>query len=771
MYLTKIPHPDNFAFATSYDACAGTLRVGQEVYSAEVRRFEGHVLRIAVRKPGFWPDSLGLVDLLPPPPVETDAAFRVDADFGLSVEYQGRTVLRSAPGRAFGLSGPASLFCFELGDRPRFFGMGEKTFGRLEVSGLRTKFWNVDAWADFHFAQWDSHPCDPYYFSLPYLVVERDGAYVGLLVENPCAPFFDTGSDTQIPTDDRPDAHILAGAEDGPPTLWVILGPTLPELTRKLHRLLGTTPLPPLWALGYHQSRWGYAGEDHLRDLDERFTRHDIPCDALWLDIDYMDGFRVFTHSRAAFPKGVRSVVDAVGAFGRRVVPILDPGVKLEPGNEVYDSAVAADVLCRNAAGGHFVGMVWPGRTVFPDFTMPEGRAWWAGHAERFFANGYGGAWLDMNDPSTGAVDPTGMLFRNGAAPHSYFHNQYALGMQMATYDGFRRAHPGRRPFLLSRSGWIGTSRYAAVWTGDNVSNRFHLRSCVPTALNMALSGQPFCGPDIGGFGGDTNEMLMIDWVKACCLFPFFRNHCVLGVRPQEPWTFGAGATRLLRRFIRLRYRLLPYLYNLFIDQEERGEPALRPTLYEFPDAPAESDAFFVGSWVLQAPFLGDESEREVRLPGRSPWFDARTGQWLRPGRHRLAKARDETPLFFRSGAIVPMWPDDPDLGGRDLRRVEFHVFLRRGSGRTVYRCDDGETFGYRRGERSSLEVLVRRRGDLVEIETRVLQDGYGPVDATFVVYGDVRRVTIGGKRTRLRLRRVRWTGRESLSARLVRLD
>lgn len=754
MYFTKVPHPANFAYPERYDPKTGVLRVGGRRLQAKLQAYERGVHRLRIEDADLWEDGLALCQLTPPPATE-NGNVRVTKGFEIEVLGQnGEPILRSRLGLGFGLMGVASIFVFERPEGARFFGMGEKTFGRLELSGIRTKFWNTDVWADFHWKQWGSHPSDPYYLSIPYVVVECDGEYVGLLYENACAPFIETGAATTIPTEHVEPQDLLIGAEDGLPTLWIITGPTLADVTSKLAKLVGTTPLPPLWALGYHQSRWGYGGEKDLVELDAAFDEHDIPCDGLWLDIDYMEGYRVFTYSKKGFPKGPEKAVKKVAP--RRVVPILDPGVKLEPGYPVYDHGRKQRVFCQNPQGQEFVGMVWPGRTVFPDFTTEKGRKWWSGYAKDFRAKGFAGAWLDMNDPATGGVDPLAMLFRDGRYPHRFFHNQYALGMQMATRDGFLAAEPDRRPFLLTRSGWIGTSRFSAVWTGDNVSNRFYLKGCIPTTLNLALSGIPFNGPDVGGFGDDTTEDLMLDWVKCCFLFPFMRNHSVFGSRLQEPWRFSRRATKVIGHFIRTRYRLLPYLYNLFIEQEEEGHPAIRPLLYHFVDPKAISDQFLVGESLLQAPFLDGEASRTVVLPGRRRWFSLETGEWLKPGRVRAVADLVATPLFVRDGSIVPAFADG---GERSLAKVEFHVFVDRTDARTVYRFDDGETYGYRRGERSTVEVLAKRRRDRLEIEIRSLTQGFGPLEYSVVIHGEPGAVLLNGQKVGVQRTTVDWAG------------
>ncbi|HWA82202.1 MAG TPA: glycoside hydrolase family 31 protein [Fimbriimonadaceae bacterium] len=725
MYFTKTPHPANFTFAPSLEPVA------------ELTSFEGEIHRLRIGRKG----NPLLAPLQPPAKAPSK---RLSIGDGLTlIGRSGKPIVVGAPGNCFGVCGEASLFQFDLPTKSRFYGMGEKMFGRVELSDVRTKFWNTDVWADFHYCQWLDQPTDPPYFSTPYVVCRIAGEYVGFLLDNP----YPTWIVTPHPTETR----LILGAEGGEPSLWILCGPTLPEVTRKLQKLVGVTPAPPLWALGYHQSRWGYAGEADLLELDTKFEEHRIPCDGLWLDIDYMSGYRVFETDPAQFPKGVQATASKL--HGRRIVAILDPGVKKDPGYRVYDDGLKQKAFCLNAEGQPFVGLVWPGETHFPDFSLAKARDWWAGYAKGFLNEGYGGAWLDMNDPATGSVDPTGMRFEAGKAPHEGYHNQYALGMQIATREGFLRARPDERPFLLSRSGFTGASRYAAIWTGDNVSNRFYLQAAIPTTLGLSLSGMPFNGPDMGGFGGDTTPALFEDWVKAGFLFPFSRNHSVKDSRHQEPWALGNRTLRIARHYIRLRYKFLPYLYNLFLDQEELGDPILRPLFYHFDDEGLDqlNDQFLVGPSVLQAPHVAAETMRDVILPGKEPWFDAAAGHWVQPGTLHRARTPMSTPLYFCNGAIVPMRPGLPTDNRTDLRDVEVHLFAcpdQPGRGECAYRADDGLSYGYRRGERSALKIELDWTEDVLCVEWSQVEAGLGKIEPRFILHGDVDQVVVNGRST-----------------------
>ncbi|MDX2065812.1 MAG: glycoside hydrolase family 31 protein [Fimbriimonadaceae bacterium] len=776
MFFNKYPHPANFvpipiAFppvSSSEVRAEVGIELDQQPGSAELAWFADDVACLTVRHARFGPNR-SLVPLEPPAP---GPAGRIQpTNDGFQVLGRDGQPILSLAAQGFGACGEASMFQFAVPSEVTFYGLGEKTYGEIELSGYRNRFWNTDVWSDFHFAQWGGYPTDPPYFSTPYVLVRSAQGYVGLLLHNPYPAFIETPGieEARVFVEwQRTHEHLLMGNDGGEPCLYIIAGDTIADVTRKLQRLVGVTPRPPIWALGYHQSRWGYAGHDDLTELDRQFATHQIPCSALWMDLDYMDGYRIFTVADSAFPGGPQRTADALAANGRRIVPIIDPGVKLDPGYQVYDDGTAHGHFCLTQEGRAFVGLVWPGETVFPDFARSETRAWWAGYARDFRASGFGACWVDMNDPSTGPVDPTEMRFEGATLPHAAHRNQYALGMQIATQDGFLQAEPNERPFILSRSGYTGSSRYAAIWTGDNVSNEFYLRLSVPTSLGMSLSGLPFNGPDLGGFGGDVTDALMVEWMKAGFLFPFLRNHCGRGHRDQEPFNFPPAVMQLLRRYIRLRMKLMPYLYQQFVRQSICGDPIMRPMLYAEDSARTEriADQFLIGPSILQAPFLDLGSpSREVYLPSDGPWYDTNTGRWLSPGTHRVSRQRDGSPIYVAPFAVIPMQAGTPTDNAVDLLNPVFHVFLpssdacETASIRERYLADDGLSFDYQRGVESEIELEMSIADGNIAIAVNTLSDAFGEIRPTFVFHGRPDAVHLNGQLVQLERTRTAWAG------------
>ncbi|MBR9980179.1 MAG: hypothetical protein KFF50_04045, partial [Desulfatitalea sp.] len=701
--FNKYLHPANFAFAHRCDG--ETLMVGNRVVQLRVAHGQGiHHLEVVDAR--LWPNDHRCEALLMPAAELNEPALpgglMLSADAGMQLhDERPAPLLAAADGEWFGLCGRRWIFRFALQADMQFYGLGEKHVA-FQRPRRAYQFRNSDVWADHPLSRVAEGDYDPDYLSVPYLIIKQRDTYIGLLVDAayPAQITLGATAGEAMPPGPRRDAPpaIILGASGGRPSLYILYGPSLAALTRRFQRLVGTTPLPPLWALGYHQCRWGYRGHDDLVALAEQFRRHRFPVDALWLDIDYMDAYRVFTFHPDHLPRPLETTT-ALARSGLRVVPIIDPGIKAEPGYTVYDSGQAQEVFCRNPQGQAFTGMAWPGQVVFPDFSLPATGPWWGNEVNKLLAAGFEGFWLDMNEPSTGPVDDRDMLFQQGQAPHDAYHNSYGRLMARATRQAMLAAYPDRRPFLLSRAGCTGSQRYCAHWTGDNYSNYNHLRRAIGKSVNLALSGIPFNGPDVGGFGGDCDEKLLVAWFKAGFLFPFFRNHTMRDSRAQEPWAYSAEALATMRHYVRLRYRLLPYLYNLFIDQEERGEAILRPLFYDFDDTRAIAfgaidDQFMVGPAILQAPFVQEKRlSREVALPP-CRWYRADTGTWVSGDRHlRVRRNAGSTPLFLRQGSIVPFQMSACTDNQSDLNRIGLLCCLSpgfRGQARYRYRTDDG---------------------------------------------------------------------------------
>ncbi|MEJ2733116.1 MAG: glycoside hydrolase family 31 protein [Anaerolineae bacterium] len=598
-------------------------------------------------------------------------------------DVQGRPLSEDACG--LGFRGQGATLTRRLAGEEALYGLGENTFG-FNLRGQRLEMWNTDP-ETYEPAE------DPINLCIPMLVGLHQGRAYGLFFDNPGRARFDLG---------RSEADQLRyQADTGELCAYFFGGGTLPAVLERYTQLTGRMPLPPRWMLGYHQSRWSYYPEHRLRELSAEFRQRRIPCDVLHLDIHYMDGYRVFTWDRDRFPDPPQLLAD-LGEQGFRVITIIDPGVKVDPGYHVHDEGVARDAFCRLPDGTLFQGPVWPGECYFPDFTDPQVRAWWGDLYQPLLEAGVAGFWNDMNEPAIfGGTMPHNLPhhYEGRGATHGEIHNVYGLQMARASAEGLRRLLPGERVPLISRSGYAGLQRYALVWTGDNQSTWAQLRLGVGMCLNLGLSGVAFCGPDTGGFSGDCSGELLVRWTQFCALAPFFRNHSALGTCNQEPWAFGEPYESICRRWIELRYELLPYLYTAAWQTTQTGLPMMRPLALAFPQDPRTyrlDDQFLLGDALLAAP-VGHPGHRsrQVYLPG-GPWYDFWTGARL-SGEVTADAPLERMPLYVRAGSVLPLGPVLQHSGQWPPEVLHLHVYPGDGEG-WLYE-DDGHSQAYRSGD------------------------------------------------------------------------
>ena len=585
------------------------------------------------------------------------------------------------------------------------YGLGEKT-GWLDRHFRRYRMKNTDVFLE----RWGiGNDTDPLYASFPFFIVHGQGGSYGIFVDNPEFTEFDFRS--------RDSYEFAAPARTM--NYYILPGPTLPAVLRQYTGLTGRIQLPALWALGYHQCRWGYAQEADIREVAEELRARRIPSDAIWFDIDYMDGYRVFTWNRRRFPRPARLMAD-LAAQGMHGVTIVDPGVKVDTRYDVYREGRRNGHFVRHSSGREYNGKVWPGRSAFPDFHDPLAREWWAGLVQKWLDDyGLSGIWNDMNEPAS--TDLSGSIedvrHAHGKLPHASARNTYGLQMARATHAGMLQHDPDSRPFILTRAAFSGAQTVTALWCGDNSSLWEHLAASLPMLMNLGLSGMPFVGVDLGGFEGDTNPELLARWTQAGALYPFCRNHSMIGSARQEPWQFGPRVEMICRHAIELRYQLLPYLYNLFRVASQTGAPIMRPLVWHYPhDAGTYNlnDQFLLGPALLVAPVLSPGLQaRTVYLPGPDTWYRWRPGSpetdvesYSGPA-HVMADAPlEELPLFVRGGAMLPMWAVAQHTGAVDRASLRLHVWP--GQGELDFYEDDGRTRAYERGPQGWRETPFR---------------------------------------------------------------
>lgn len=583
-----------------------------------------------------------------------------------------------------------------------YYGFGQRT-GFLDKRGRAMTLWATDE--TLH-----TPGTDELYQAIPFFMALREGRAYGLFVDSPARVRYDMAKS-------YPDRYWVE-AEQEVLDAYFFAGPDPRAVLGRYTELTGRMELPPLWALGFQQSRYSYYPEARVREIAREFRERQIPCDVIHLDIDYMDGYRVFTWDRERFPEPARLIGDLAGQ-GFKVVTIVDPGVKVDGQYRVFREGVAGGHFICHPDGELFIGTVWPGRTAFPDFARAQTRRWWGDlHKEALLDAGVAGIWNDMNEPSCFArntLPDTVLQGEDGKRlPHARLHNAYGLLMCRATHEALRRLRPGERPFILTRSGYAGIQRYAAVWMGDNHSWWEHLLMAMPMCMGMGLSGVPFVGTDVGGFTEDGDGELLVRWTQLGVFTPFFRNHSSTGTRDQEPWAFGPEVEAIVRAYIRLRYRLLPFLYNEFYQASRTGLPIMRPLFLEYPDDPATypiSDQFLVGRDLMVCPvYQPGASHRLVYLPAGT-WVDFWTGERLAGPAHLVARAPlDRIPVYVRDGAIIPMGPEMNYVGEVPLKELTLAVYAG-APGRLELYEDDGRSLAYKEGQWALTSITLEVEG------------------------------------------------------------
>lgn len=583
-----------------------------------------------------------------------------------------------------------------------FYGFGDKA-GVLNKRHYDYEMWNTDNPAA-HTEAFKS-----LYKSIPFFITLRKDCVYGIFFDNTYKSYFDMGKEQE--------GYYYFGADNGNLDYYFIAGDNMPKVVQGYSYLTGTTPLPQLFTLGYHQSRWGYETSAEIRAIADKYRALKVPIDTIHFDIDYMDGYRVFTWNEKDFGQPGQ-VISELAKKGFKVVTIIDPGVKLDPGYEKYEEGTEGGYFARTPEGEVYVNAVWPGDAVYPDFGNPAAREWWADNQKYLVELGVRGVWNDMNEPASFRGElPLDVVFTDEDQPttHAAMHNIYGHLMAKATYEGLKR-HDGRRPFVITRACYSGSQKYTTAWTGDNQSLWEHLRMAIPQMCNMGLSGLVFIGTDVGGFGADVTPELLSRWVQVGCFSPLFRNHSSKGSTRQEPWLFGQETLDINRKYIELRYRLLPYLYDMFHETEQSGMPVIRPLVLHYEQDKNTwnmNDEFLFGEQMLVAPVVEQGSVKKLLYLPEGVWYDYDTKERVEGGRYLVKDAPlDVCPIFVKAGSIIPNYEPMQYVGERTLDTLILDVYP--GEGGYVHYQDNGEDFAYQQGEYNLYEITLK--DDTLEI-------------------------------------------------------
>lgn len=580
--------------------------------------------------------------------------------------------------------GDSIWLCKKKRENERIIGLGEKT-GPLDKSGKIYTHWNHD-----HFAYGEDS--DALYASFPFYYGVHDNIVYGMFVDQPQKSVFDFGTSNE--------EAIILKIENPSVCYHFYYSGDMRGVLKAYTDMTGYAPLPPIWSLGYQQCRYSYYPQEEVISLAETFRRKEIPADVIYLDIHYMDAFKVFTWHPAFF-RDWKKMIERLHELGFRLVVILDPGIKVEENYAVYNELMALGAFVKWPDGKPYVGRVWPGRCLFPDFSNLVAREWWANRVSELREAGVDGFWNDMNEPAVFGnafpeiteldMDGKGGTLNDGK-------NLYGNQMSESTFEGAKKGST-ERPFVLTRAAFSGAQRYTAVWTGDNVASASHIKLSARLSVNLGLAGIPVAGADIGGFVGDTYPALYKRWIALGSFLPFFRTHTMINSLRAEPWSFGEEVEEISKTYIGLRYRMALYWYSLFREYQESGIPPLRSLALDYCNDPniynsEFSDQFLLGPHLMIVPVEPEDKIVKIYLPAGN-WFDWYTDKEYEGGKVHFFELHPHwIPVFVKEGALIPLKKDVTQQFNLDTAEIEWHLYGNRIPAEAVLYLDDGITYG-----------------------------------------------------------------------------
>ncbi|MEQ1472530.1 MAG: TIM-barrel domain-containing protein [Candidatus Acidiferrum sp.] len=713
-----------------------------------ITSFKEGVVRVRVAPNGKFPEDFSWAIVEQPQPAVVsieDIANSVRISAGdITVEVNkspllikfsnksGTTTLEDQPSLPMGWDGDNIHVWKRMPLDENYFGLGDKA-GHMNRRNRSFTMWNTDEFG------WQESS-DPLYKDIPFFIGLRNGAAYGVFFDNAYRSSFDFGKESLD--------YFSFGAAGGELNYYYFSGPEPKKIIQNYTAMVGRAPLPPLWTLGFQQSRYSYYPEARAREIVQNYRQKKIPLDVIYFDIDYQQDNAPFTINRQYFPNFEKMISDFRGQ-GVRTVLITDLHVKKDPNHNYapYDSGMQRDAFVKNADGSVFVAPVWPGDSVFPDFTRTKVRDWWGEQFKSFVGMGVAGFWNDMNEPAVfkraDKTMPLGNLhgMDDGTTrDHRAIHNVYGMENVRATFDGLRKLQPDERPFVLTRAAYSGTEKYAATWTGDNSSTWNHLSMSTPMLLSLGLCGYSLVGDDIGGFAGTPTADLLTRWIEVGAFNVIYRDHTAKGTGAQEPWVHGPEHEMIRRRYIELRYQLLPYIYTGIEEMTHTGLPFLRPLFLEYPQAGLDGNDhdFLFGRDLFVAPVTTEMLDaKEVNLPP-GDWYDFWTSS--KPANHdhlQLHPRLEELPLYVRAGAILPMQPLVQSTSETPVGPLKLRVYTGDDCRGSLY-MDDGHTYAYQKNEFLRIEYTCQVSGNMLNVNGKVVNGAYHPwwSTAEITVYG-----------------------------------
>ncbi len=571
----------------------------------------------------------------------------------------------------------------------RFIGLGEKT-GDLNRRGNGYVNWNTDVFGY-------GPGTDPMYVSIPFFIGLHDSLCYGIFLDNTSKTHFNFGASNM--------RFSSFTVEEGDLNYYFIYHSGVEGIISSYTDLTGKTPMPSQWSLGFQQCRWSYFPDTEVLNVARTFREKQIPLDVIYLDIHYMDAYKIFTWDAIRFSQP-ENMLNTLKGMGVRTAIIVDPGIKVEKGYTAYEEGIKNDLFLKYPDGTNYAAEVWPGVCNFPDFTLPETRAWWGNSFKNYVDQGIIGFWNDMNEPATwGQKFPSLVEFNYDGNGGNGLTGRNIYGMQMAraTYEGTKKLLANQRPFVLTRSGYAGIQRYSTVWTGDNTPTDDHLLLGVRLLNSLGLSGVANCGVDVGGFAADATKELYTRWITLGVFTPFFRSHKAYNLKDSEPWSYGEETEAIAKYYIQLRYQLMPYLYSEFYHASTTGLPVNKSLAIGYPYDnkiyySTYQNQYLFGDALLIAPVRSTENFCKVYFPANNYYdfyndkkFDANSEVIVESPLHRL-------PVFVKESSIIPMQRTVQSFDQKPTDTLFVHLYYGKLNNEITYYEDDGVSYNMESG-------------------------------------------------------------------------
>ncbi|HMR82924.1 MAG TPA: glycoside hydrolase family 31 protein [Niabella sp.] len=699
----------------SYERLSSGISGNTEMTLFEVRAVSNNIIRVRVSKEKVLSDFSYVLTAKETPVNVTveekdDVIYMATRDILVEVEKRpsfrvtfrnraGEILNEDVTGEAFGttfIGNKVSIYK-KMQEGERFVGMGE-ALGNLDRRGTGITLNNTDTYKY-------EDPRLPMYVSVPFYIGIHHKRQYGIFYNNTYKSFFNFGLSTP--------GFTSVNMEGGDADYFFIYDESVGKIIGHYTSLTGRIQLPPLWGIGYHQSRCSYYPQQKVEWIAETFRQKQIPLDCIVLDADYQQDYQPFRVNKERFP----DMLALAASLAKKQVELtasVYPGVAIDSAYHSYVDGLKNDVFIKYADGSLFETEISPVKCYLPDYTNPKTRTWWKGKMKWLPDNGIHGYWNDMNEPAIGgSYLPDNLLFdfEGKKANALEAKNLYGFLMARSSYEAALQNTANRRPFVLTRSGFAGVQRYAAVWSGDNTANDAGLLSSVLLNNQLGLSGIPFCGHDIGGFIGNGSGDLFVRWMQIGVFSPFCRNHKGCGGPAAEPWVYGDEIEAVSKTFIGFRYRLMPYLYAAFYEASQTGMPVARSLCinYPFDDKVYDSNyqyQFLFGGDMMVVPVTSAERSKKIYLP-KGDWYNIYTGEKI-TGEQEQEKVVPvhQLPIYIKASAIIPMQSGIQSTKEKPADTLFVHVFNGKEKNVFTYYEDDGETLQYQEGEYYKRQII-----------------------------------------------------------------